>query len=86
MAQIPQLNLPPPPSDRQDPELHAYLVDLTDALEDWARVMGAQTGATYSITNLTTLRTLDASTATAAQVRDFLATLASDLKKVSNIG
>ena len=86
MAAIPELNLPEPPSDRQDPELHAYLANLTDALRDWARLVGAQTGAKYAITNLTTNRSLDVSAATLAQTRQVLGTLVSDLKKVSNIG
>lgn len=85
MAAVPRLNLPTPPLV-SDPALRAYLVDLTDAIGDWATQVEAQTGAKYAISNLTTNRSLDVSAATAAQVRQVLGTLISDLKKVPHIG
>mgnify|MGYP001584743628 FL=1 len=83
-----RLSQPPAPPTVRDPALNAYVRDLDEWLRSTVRTLeqvsqynDRSTENGYTIATMgTPLRTLDFVTATAANVREFLATLAFDLK------
>lgn len=61
-----------------------YISKLVGDLENWSRQFAGRT-STYTTNNYSESRTIDASTATLDEVRQFVATLAADLKKLGFI-